>query len=77
MKKKMNIGVMGTSLSRGEMKKIMAGSGGNASCNCVMCELNNGGFETYPANCWFFDPSTVCNYWSGDIWATGTYGICW
>jgi len=35
MKKKMNIGVMGTSLSRGEMKKIMAGSG--AKTNCILC----------------------------------------
>lgn len=47
MKKKMNIGVMGKSLSRGEMRKIMAGSGGGycipgwacssqQSCTCTI-----------------------------------------
>ena len=61
------------SLSRNEMKKIMAGS---SQCNCLYCELSNGGVNTYATNCSSNYPSAYCAWFTGDIFASGSYGIC-
>lgn len=86
MKRKINIGVIDTSLSLSEMRKIMAGSGpgapggggsgGGQECNCLYCELQNGGLEMFYSSGCDDPPNWACRYYTGDWFATGSYGIC-
>lgn len=84
-RKKINFGVISSALSRSEMREIMAGSssgggggGGTSECNCLICYLSNGGVEEYASICsQYANPTYGCIFLTGDIFATGNYGICY
>jgi len=82
-RKKINIGAISKTLSRSEMRKIMAGSGGSGgggdgtgTCNCLYCILSNGGLETFYSSGCDDPPDWACYFYTGDWGATGSYGIC-
>jgi len=83
-RKKLNIDIMNSSLKRSELREITAGcgssgggsGGGNQSCNCLYCQLPNGGLITYYSSGCDDPPNWTCRFYTGNIFATGSYGIC-
>lgn len=74
-KKKVSFNNIKDVLSRTEMKNIMAGSG-TQQCNCLYCEMSNGGLNLYASSCSASYPTAYCIWFTGDIGASGSYGIC-
>jgi hypothetical protein len=81
-RKKLNIDIMNSSLKRSELREITAGcgssggSGGGQECNCLYCELQNGGLEMFYSSGCDDPPNWACRFYTGDWFATGSYGIC-
>ncbi len=64
---------IGSVLGRSEMRKIMAGSGGQ-QCNCLYCHDGLGVFQTYYVSNCDYDPTIACQSLGG--YSHGNYGLC-